>query len=269
MVSSLARLGAVVAVVEEDDDIALFDGAVDVSVVDGLHELVGDAVGIGEFHGLHHILGLEALAADEQVVGYLHALPALVAVHGVEAADDAGDVCAGLIAFLLQLADEAHAGVRVGVAAVHEAVHVGLANLILFGNLAEFVEVVEAGVHAAVAGEAHEVHSLALAHGILEGALHLLVLHDAAVLAGAVDFHEVLIDDASGTDIQVAHLRVTHLSVGQTHVLAAGLQLAVGIGSIEIVHVGCRRLIDDVAFLFVADAPSVEDHQQSFLCHIL
>ena len=39
-------LGAIVAVVEEDDDIALLDGAIDIGVVDGLHELVRDAIGV-------------------------------------------------------------------------------------------------------------------------------------------------------------------------------------------------------------------------------
>ena len=61
--------------------------------------------------------------------------------------------------------------------------------------------------------------------GIAIGGLHLRILNDATVLAGAVNLHQVLIDDASCTDIQVTNLRVTHLSVGQTYVLTAGLQL--------------------------------------------
>ena len=68
--------------------------------------------------------------------------------------------------------------------------------------------------------------------------LHLRVLHDGAVLAGAVDFHQVLIHDTSGTDIQVTHFGVTHLSVRQTYVLTAGLQLRVRIGLQQLVPMG-------------------------------
>ena len=58
------------------------------------------------------------------------------------------------------------------------------------------------------------MHSLAVGLGIFVGADNFRVLQDAAVLAGTVNLHEVLIDDASGTDVQVSHLGVTHLSVG-------------------------------------------------------
>ena len=63
--------------------------------------------------------------------------------------------------------------------------------------------------------------------GIGVGSFHLRILYYRVVLAGTVDFHQVLIYDASGTDIEVTDLRVTHLSVGQTYVLTAGLQLRV------------------------------------------
>ena len=50
---------------------------------------------------------------------------------------------------------------------------------------------------------------------------HALVLHDGAVLAGTVNLHQVLIDNAAGADVEVSHLRVAHLSVWQAHVFAA------------------------------------------------
>ena len=81
-----------------------------------------------------------------------------------------------------------------------------LADTILLGYVTEFEEVFEAGVYATVAGESHEMHSLAFAYGILECALHLGVLHDAVVTAGTVDFHKILIDDTSAADVEVANL---------------------------------------------------------------
>ena len=61
---------------------------------------------------------------------------------------------------------------------------------------------------------------LAVLLGIRIGADDAFVLEDRTVLACAVDLHEVLVDNATGADVEVSHLRVAHLSVGQTYVLA-------------------------------------------------
>ena len=166
-------------------------------------------------------------------------------------------------------ADEAHAALRVGVAAVHEAVHVGLLKAVFAGNLDELVQVVERRVHASVGGEAHQVELLAVVLGVCVRADNLGILHYRAVLAGAVDLHEVLVYYAAGAYVEVAHLRVAHLSVGQANVFARGLELRVGAHGRKRVEVWSRGVIDHVTLAVFADAPSVEDHQQCFLCHSL
>lgn len=116
----------------------------------------------------------------------------------------------------------------VGVAAVHETVYEDLVlQSELLTHLDELEQMVEAGVHAAVGGQSHQVKLLAVLLGIVVGLNNAFVLQDTAVFASTVDFHQVLIDDASGTDVEVTHLGVTHLSVGQTHVFTAGLKLRV------------------------------------------
>jgi hypothetical protein len=80
-------------------------------------------------------------------------------------------------------------------------------------------------VHTTIRGEAHEVEVLAILLGIAVGSYDLLILHDAVIGTSAVDFHEVLIYYAAGTDVEVAYLRVSHLSVGETYILTASLQL--------------------------------------------
>ena len=52
-------------------------------------------------------------------------------------------------------------------------------------------------------------------------------LHDAVVSTCHIDFHQVLIDDATAADVHVTYLRVTHLALWQTNVEAVGTQLAV------------------------------------------
>ena len=247
---------------DEDDDIALLDAAVDGTVVDGLDELVRHTVIVRLLHGGNHVGRLLAFALDQQVVGFLDTLPALVAVHSIEAAHDAGDGCVVLGADVSNLLDEALARLGVGVAAIHETMYERLVlQSVVLAYLNEFEKVVEAGVYAAVRAESHEVQLLALFFGIGIGSLHLGVLHDGVVAAGTVNLHEVLIDDASCTDIEVTHLRVAHLSVGQTNVLATGLQLRVSRNGCQIVQIRGRCTINNVTLTMFSDSPSVENHQ--------
>ena len=71
--------------------------------------------------------------------------------------------------------------------------------------------------------QTHQVNALAVSLGVAESRLDFRVLHDGVVGTGAVDPHQILIDHAPGTDVQVARLRVSHLSVGKPHVLTRSL----------------------------------------------
>ena len=115
-------------------------------------------------------------------------------------------------------------------------------------------------MYATVGGQAHEVDVFTVLLGVREGRDDFLVLQDAAVGTGAVDLHQVLVNDASGADIEVSHFRVTHLSVGQPHVLAAGLELRVRIVGQQAVPVRSGGYIDYIVFLAVANAPTVQNH---------
>ena len=115
---------------------------------------------------------------------------------------------------MLEFGDKALAAVRVCVATVHEAVHEDLREVHLGGFRQEFVEVVEGTVHTAVRAEAHEVQLLAGVGHVGVGAADLLVLQEAVAAAGAVDFHQVLVDDAATADVEVSHFRIAHLPLG-------------------------------------------------------
>jgi hypothetical protein len=119
----------------------------------------------------------------------------------------------------------------------------------------------EATVYTAITGEAHEVNVLAALLSIGEGTHEFLVLTDATVGTGAVNLHEVLIYNASGTDVEVSDFAVTHLSVGQTNVLTTGLKLTVRIGSVEIIEIGCRSVPDDIAHTAVANSPTIKNYE--------
>ena len=95
-------------------------------------------------------------------------------------------------------------------------------------------------MYATGGGEAHEVELLAVVTGIAVSLHNLRVLEDVAALAGLVDLYEVLIDNASGTDVEVSHLGVTHLTVRKTNVLARGLEPRLRSDNQEMV-LGCCR----------------------------
>ena len=77
----------------------------------------------------------------------------------------------------------------------------------------------------------------------------------------------ILIDDTTGTDIEVTDLRVTHLPIGQTNILTVGAQFGVGVfGSHRRNIIGMDGR-NDIRLVMVAVAPSVENHQKNLVTH--
>ena len=149
---------------------------------------------------------------DEQVVGLLHAVPALVAVHREVAADDAADPArADLVHPALDLGEVLHAALGRGVAAVGEGVHDEVLDPPLGGELDQRLQVAVGRVHAAVGHEPDQVDALRPA----ERRLQHLVLGQRAVLDRGVDARQVLGDDRAGPQVEVADLGVAHLPLGQ------------------------------------------------------
>ena len=219
-------LGTVVTEVNEDDHVTFLDGSVYAGIVDGFDELIGHALIIALLHGLHHVGSLLTLAFYDEVVCFLHTLPTLITVHGIETTDDAGDMGIILLAAGRNLLDESLTTFGVCVTTIHVAVYEQLVlQTVCLTNLNEFEEVVEAGVNTTVRGKTHQVQFLVVFLSVSIGGLHLRVLHDGTVFAGTVDLYQVLIHDASRTDIEVAHFRVSHLTVGQSYVFSTGHQL--------------------------------------------
>ena len=162
---------------------------------------------------------------------------------------------------LFEVGDETLAAARVGVAAVHKAMHVGIVEAVGRRNVAQLEEVLQRRVYAAVRHQPHEVHVHAILFGVFERRLHLRILHDRVVAAGAVDLHEILINHAAGADIEVSDLRVAHLSFGQADVLAVGTQLGVGIFLRHGRDIFGMHGRNHIGLVVMAVAPAVEDHQ--------
>jgi hypothetical protein len=133
------------------------------------------------------------------------------------------------------------------------------------GQLEAGLEVVEAGVDAAVGDQAHQVERAAVRLGAAAGLHQRVVLEEGAVLDGAVDADQVLVDDPAAAEVGVAHLGVAHLPLGQAHRQAAGLQPGPGELAHQRVHAGRAGGGDGVGVGLGAQAPAIEDHQQERL----
>ena len=125
----------------------------------------------------------------------------------------------------------------------------------------EFVKVVEGRVHSAVGAEAEEVELLSGLPYIVVGGLYLAVLHEFMLTAGHVDLDQVLIDYASGAEVHVSNLGVTHLAVGESDVFAAGVQVGHGIFGTEAVDEGSALGINGIAAVVAAFSPAIQYHQ--------
>ena len=236
--------------------------------MDRLDELVSNTVSIALFYGLHHISSLLTSTVDNQVITFLHALPTLITVHRIETTYDRSDSCVVVGANLSNLLDEALTTLGVCITTVHETVNERLVlQTIVLTYLNEFEQVFQRRVYTTIRAETHQVQFLIVLLGIGISGLHLRILYDRTILAGTVNLHKVLINDAAGTDIEVSYLRVTHLSVRQTYILTRSLKLRVSRCSCQQIKVRCWSIENHITLTMLTDSPSIENHQKCFLCH--
>ena len=161
----------------------------------------------------------------------------------------------------LQRFDKTLATARIGIASVHEAMHESLIHAVMLRYVAKLKEMVQRTVNPAVRDEAHEMHLLAVLFRIRKCLDDFGILQNRVVAAGAVDFHEVLIDDAPGTDIEVTHFGIAHLSLGQADVFAVGAQLCGRIRRFQRVDILGMSREHDIVVTVIAFAPAVQNHQ--------
>ena len=192
---------------------------------------VGFICDIGGGESLLRGGGGGALGVQEEGGGLRDAVPAVVAVHGMEAAAEGGEGGAvGQVVFeRFQLLG---GGFRGDVAAVQEGVDMD--GEALGGEDAGGLgDVALMAVHAAGGGEAGQVHGASRGLGLGSKVLKRRVFFELAGLDRAVDAGQVHPDDAAGADVGVADLGVAHLAVRQADGGAVGGQ---GRGGPEVIR---------------------------------
>ena len=193
----------------------------------------------------------------------------LVTVHGVVPADDGRNrAYTRFIHMLLHLCDEAFAGPGIRIAAVHETVHVAIRDTVLSRDIKERQKVIQRRVDATGGSESHQVKALASGLGIAESRFNFRVFQDRAVGNGAVNLHQILVNHAPGAYVEVSCFRITHLTVGQAHILSGSLQLSIRVVGIQVVQVWSGGLRNHISPAFVTDSPAIQNDQKRFFAGI-
>lgn len=119
----------------------------------------------------------------------------------------------------------------------------------------------DVAVDAAIGAEPEQMEGAALTQQPISQLVQGRVGRQAAIAYGLADPHQLLTDDPAGANREMAHLRIAHLAVRQTHLSAAGLNQGVGIGLPEGIHHRCAGRMDRVVTCVFPKAPAIKDGQ--------
>ena len=225
-------------------------------------ELIADLLGVGSMDGVDGAEFGDGAGFGVEAVGLLGAIPAVVAVHGPVAAAEGGDAADPCpLDLLLHLGHETGGAARIGVAAIGDHVHTHVFEPSLGCPVQQTSQVVDVAVHPTVGTEPDQMEAAFPLQQLVCQRVEGWVGVDAAVSDGLADAHQLLADDPTRADGEVADLRVAHLVVGQTHGAAAGFDQGVGVGMPEGVHHRCAGCTNGVVLALRGVAPAIENGQ--------
>ena len=199
------------------------------------------------------------VGVDNGVIRLLDALPALVAVHAVIAADHCGDAHRRR-----QRGDEPLEIVAGGlwrrIAPVGQSVNEGW-HACVGEDLCQRHRVVLVRMHAAGRHQADEVAGAAARLELADQIDQRRRAGDLARRDGVGDAWQVLHDDAAGADVEMADLGVAHLAVRQADVVARGAQERARPRAPQTVEGRRPRLAHGVVGAILAPTPAIENNQ--------
>ena len=223
------------------------------------HELVAEIVAIGIRDHRVGIGEARPFGLHDGAIGLDHALPALVAIHGVVAAADRRDRDRRGQR-LRQSRDIVPRGTRRRVTAVGKGVHDGR-QVRAHEDSGERGGVVLMRMYAARRHQSQEVTGAAGSPQALDQPLQRGRAVDLAAGDRCVDAGQILHHQPARADVEMADLGISHLSRGQADVRSGGVQESVRTARPQAVERGRARLPDGVVGNIVAPAPAVEHDQ--------
>ena len=232
-----------------------------------LNEFIGNACSVALGKHLIGGVGHGAGSVHQQVPGFGHAFPALVAVHGKVATDHRYHLGGGAFQVGLQIGHERASGLGIGVTPIGKGVDADFAHASGLCNVYQGFEVVLVRVHATGTQKAHQVQASAALNGVLHRRLQHRVGCKFSALYSAVDAQQVLVHHAACAYVHVSHFGVAHLAFGQAYEFTVGAQGGVGVLAEQGVHHRGVGHVDGVGVVGGAIAPTVEDHKCYVFSH--
>jgi len=252
--------GAIGPEVAVDDHVAVADRAVRLADDRRAHELVALASCIRLGHGQACVGRTQPTPLDDGVEGEFRALPAPVAIHAVVAAADGGDAGPRMhrVQASLQIGQERGAGMRRRVATVGQRVDGDVGHASLTGHLGHAHEMAIVGMDAARTDQAHQVQAPLHIGGAPYGREQHRVAREGTIGHGGVDTGQLLQDDSTGAQVEVAHLAVAHLAGRQADRLTRGVKRGVRPAAQQCPPSRHLRRRDSVYLRIATQAESVE-----------
>ena len=132
--------------------------------------------------------------------------------------------------------------------------------------LDQSTEMVHVAVDAPIGAEAEQVQGAAPPLGAFRQFLECLRVAQLVAAHRVADSHQLLANDAAGSDGEVAHLRVAHLLIGEAHMGATGLNQGVWIGMPQGIHHRSAALLNRVVLACVPVTPAIKNGEND-RCH--
>ena len=132
---------------------------------------------------------------------------------------------------------------------------------LICGELNKFVDLVFVAVHTACREQTKHMQRTAVIFGLADGVEQHGVVMEAVVFNGQLDACQVLVDHSTGTQVHVSNFRITHLSIGQTHVEARARDQGGGAVLPHRIPIGGCCCRDGVVFGFGTIAPAIQHNK--------
>ena len=131
----------------------------------------------------------------------------------------------------------------------------------LLRQIAQGEHVIQRAMYSPVRNQSHEMHLFPVLLGIIKRLHDLRVLGNGMIPTSPVNLHQILVNHPSGSNIQVSHFGISHLTVGQTYILPARVQQGTGIITRQLRDVRSRSTPDRVRMIVFSNTPTVQYHQ--------
>ena len=219
----------------------------------GHNKLICHIFIIGSLNSLCRGNRFVSLALYKCSVGFLHAIPAVITVHGIVAACNRSNLpYSDLFHFGFQLFHILFSGCRRRITSVKEAVYVYLLDSLSLCQLKKSVNMCIVAVHAAVGHKPHQMKCGIILLNILTCCHKRFILKEIPILNRFCNLGQILINNTSCAHVQMSYLGVSHLAVRKSYCHAAGISSHKRALSHQPVHDRCGCFCHCVAVFVIS-----------------